>query len=92
MHDYDILNTLKTMETKKNLLLFLPFRFYTDEAIAFDKMLKIINKNLQDWFGTLAEYRELVGMNFETYLLTEYDNSFFAIFIFFKWFWIVRGF
>lgn len=76
MHDYDILNTLKTMETKKNLLLFFPFRFYTDEAIAFDKMLKIINKNLQDWFGTLAEYRELVGMDFETYLLTEYDNRF----------------
>lgn len=76
MHDYDILNTLKTMETKKNLLLFFPFRFYIDEAIAFDKMLKIINKNLQDWFGTLAEYRELVGMDFETYLLTEYDNRF----------------
>ena len=71
MHDYDILNTLKTMETQKNLLLFFPFRFYTDEEIAFDKMLKIINKNLQYWFGTLAEYRE-----FEAYLLTEYDNHF----------------
>ena len=76
MHDYDILNTLKTMETQKNLLLFFPFRFYTDEAIAFDKMLKIINKNLQYWFGILAEYRELFGTDFETYLLTEYDNLF----------------
>lgn len=76
IHDYDILNTLKTMETQKNLLLFFPFRFYTDEAIAFDKMLKIINKNLQYWFGTLAEYRELFGTDFEAYLLTEYDNHF----------------
>lgn len=39
-------------------------------------MLKIINKNLQYWFGTLAEYRELFGTDFEAYLLTEYDNHF----------------
>ena len=74
--DYDVLNILKTMETKKNLLLFFPYKFSIDGKIEFDTMAKWIGNFLGNDFQELSRYREKVTEGFETYILTEYNKHF----------------
>ncbi|EHG11256.1 hypothetical protein [Streptococcus intermedius] len=73
----DILNVLNTIETEKNLLLFFPYRFFIEEEIELEELTFIIKEVLENYFTELAKYRSYTVSKFETYIVTECNDSFF---------------
>lgn len=71
----DILNVLTTVETNKNVLLFFPYKLTLSQDIEIIHSIEIISKELERFFLGLLRYREK-STNFETYLLTEHNESF----------------
>ena len=71
----DILNVLTTVETNKNVLLFFPYKLVLSQDIEIPNSIEIIAKELEKFFIGLLRYREK-STKFETYLLTEYNESF----------------
>lgn len=77
----DILNVLNTIETKKNLLLFFPYKFYIEKETELEKLTLIVKDALENDFIELAKYRSHTVPKFETYIITE-CNNFFLLFTF----------
>lgn len=79
----DILNVLNTIETKKNLLLFFPYKFYIakETELELEKLTLIVKDALENDFIELAKYRSHTVPKFETYIITE-CNNFFLLFTF----------
>ena len=77
----DILNVLNTIETKKNLLLFFPYKFYIEKETEIEKLTLIVKDALENDFIELAKYRSHTVPKFETFIITE-CNNFFLLFTF----------
>lgn len=71
----DILNVLTTVETQKNILLFFPYKITLNIDVEKIDPIEIISKELENCFLSLLRFREKTT-KFETYLLTEYNESF----------------
>lgn len=71
----DILNVLTTVETNKNILLFFPYKLTINQDIEKADPIEMISKELENFFLELLRYREQ-STKFETYLLTEHNESF----------------
>lgn len=73
----DMINVLKIMETKKNLLLFFPYKFTFDNPYDDKTAVQKISEGLTEDFQTLFEYRnKQTEKAYDTYLTCIYNNSF----------------
>lgn len=73
----DMINVLKIMETKKNLLLFFPYKFTFDNPYDDKTAVQKISEGLTEDFHTLFEYRnKQTEKSYDTYLTCIYNNSF----------------
>lgn len=70
----DIWELLDTLSTKKNLLLFFPYKFGFETSYDFDSGVEQIRQALQDDFKCTMEYRNFVSKDFDTYLCFIYDE------------------
>lgn len=73
--DYDILNVLKALKKKKNLLLFCPIKLSFEKEICFREATDEIGDFFMHYFNKLAQFREQVS-NKETFILAVYNNDF----------------
>ena len=73
----DIFNVLNNIETEKNLLLFFPYNFSIEEDIELEELILIVKEALENDFLELAKYRNQIVPKFETYIITESNESFF---------------
>lgn len=72
----DIRSFLKTLETKKHLLLFFPFEFSIEQEENFDDDVKEIIKAVNGDFKEAWEYRREVAVQYDTYLVFLYASHF----------------
>ena len=74
---------MNIIETKKNLLLFFPYKLYIEKEteLELEKLTLIVKDALENDFIELAKYRSHTVPNFETYIVTE-CNNFFLLFKF----------
>lgn len=70
----DICDFLITLETKKNLLLFWPYRLKFDSKCNFDIGNKQIQEAISDDFKDTMQYRHLLSPLFDTYLAYIFDE------------------
>ena len=70
----DICELLKTLETKKNLILFFPYRFRFDNEYAFLDAVKMIQTAISNDFRCSMQYRNYVAVNYDTYMVYIYDK------------------
>ena len=74
--DNDIHDYLDTIATKKNLLLFFPYRFQFNKAGILNEDVKAVISCIQDDFGESFRYRESLNPGHDTFFLTIYDYYF----------------
>lgn len=74
--DNDIRKYMLTIETPKNLLLFLPYRFFFETNGELSDDCISIAKAVESDFGVSLRYRANLRPQFDTYLLFLYDYSF----------------
>ncbi|WPG04234.1 hypothetical protein SDD34_02315 [Streptococcus agalactiae] len=72
----DIIKVLNMLEKQKNLLLFFPYIFYTEEEISTNELDNIILNAISYDFSSLFAYRHIKVQSFETYLLTIVRDEF----------------
>ena len=72
----DILSVLKTIETKKNLLIFFPYSFSIDEEVGLPEIAEIISNSLHNDFHILSQYRKNTSPDLDTFLVTVYNDKF----------------
>lgn len=80
--EHDVFEALKTLETKKNLLLFFPYKFTFDRPHDYNEAVKSIGEALTGDFHIAFEYRNCQTQGqFDTFLTCIYDQ----IFLIFLW-------
>ena len=72
----DILEVLKTLETKKNLLLFFPYTFTFEKSHLRDEAIQSITEALNHDFGSALLFRNQYANGYDTFLTCIYDGSF----------------
>lgn len=70
----DIYELLETLETRKNLLLFFPYKFVFDNAHEFLKGVTMIQEAINMDFQYAMQYRNYVAKEFDTYMAFIYDK------------------
>ena len=70
----DILFFLKTLETKKNILMFFPFKFVYDKEYEFEVSVTQIRDALSNDFFCSMKYRKFVVAGYETYMCFIYNE------------------
>lgn len=73
--DYDILNVLKALKKKKNLLLFCPITLYFEKDTDFTEATDEIGEFFTYYFSKLAQFREQASDK-ESFILAVYNNVF----------------
>ena len=71
----DICELLKTLETKKNLILFFPYRFRFDIEHEFLDAVKMIQTAISNDFRCSMQYRNYVAAEYDTYMVFIYDRN-----------------
>lgn len=74
--DTDIKSFLKTLETKKNILMFFPYEFFSETDNNFSIVISNIIESLNKDFSISLEYRKEVAPEFDTYFIFLYDGFF----------------
>lgn len=72
----DVRTALKIFETKKNLLLFFPYRFTFEKQHLHDEAIKSITEALNHDFGTAFLFRNQYANGYDTFLTCIYEESF----------------
>ena len=72
----DICSVLKVLETKKNLLLFFPYKFSFVEPHEFDLAIKSISDGLFNDFHVAMQYKDEFAADFDTFLVCVYEKYF----------------
>lgn len=72
----DTLEVLKTLETKKNLLLFFPYAFTFEKPHLHDEAIQSITEALNHDFGVALSYRNHYANGYDTFLTCIYDDTF----------------
>lgn len=72
----DIRTALRTFETKKNVLLFFPYKFTFEKAHLYDEAIKSITEVLNHDFGTALSFRKQYANGYDTFLTCIYEESF----------------
>lgn len=76
VYSSDVRNFLKILETEKNLLLFLPYRFFFEQDCEFSEGVSYIQDALNGDFQSSMQYREFVlKKKYDTYLAFIYQDS-----------------
>ena len=71
----DIYELLETLETKKNLMLFFPYKFTFDNEYIFEDGVTQIQQVLSNDFQNAMQYRKLVDDVHDTYMAFIYDEN-----------------
>lgn len=72
----DVASFLRTLETKKNVLLFFPYEFFYDKEYEFDVGVEGIRKSLSNDFECSMKYRKCIVKDFDTYMSFIYQGYF----------------
>jgi hypothetical protein len=72
----DIIAATKTMETRKNLLLFFPYIFSFQNPHSQPEAQLLITDGLNHDFKSLFQYRSECADSFDTYFVCLYENTF----------------
>lgn len=72
----DMRTVLKTLETKKNLLLFFPYKFEFKEPHQHDEAIKSIAEALDYDFKAAFLYRDKYANGYDTFLVSIYTEEF----------------
>ena len=72
----DVASFLRTLETKKNVLLFFPYEFFYDKEYEFDVGVEGIRKLLSNDFECSMKYRKYIAKDFDTYMSFIYQDYF----------------
>lgn len=70
----DVCELLKTLETKKNLLLFFSYKFSFQGDYKFNEGVLQIQKAISSCFQVVMQYRHNVADGFDTYIAFVYDE------------------
>ena len=71
----DVYELLKTLETRKNLLLFFPYELYFRQECSFSDGLARIQEALNDDFQCAMQYRIRAAAGFDTYMAYIYGRK-----------------
>ncbi len=72
----DIRAFLETLETKKNIFLFFPYEFFTDEVTEFEDKVIEITEAINKDFAVALSYRKELLPKYDTYLMFIYAGYF----------------
>ena len=72
----DVRTALKMFETKKNLLLFFPYRFTFETQHLYDEAIKSITEALNHDFRTAFLFRDQYANGYDTFLTCIYEETF----------------
>lgn len=72
----DILEVLETLETKKNILLFFPYKFTFEKPHLYDEAINSITEALNHDFGAAFAFRNQYAKGYDTFLTCIYDKAF----------------
>ena len=74
--EYDISAALKILEVEKNILLFLPYEFFLDQANRTELAANCIADRLWESFENVFQYREVHAPEYDTFLCCVYSKMF----------------
>ena len=77
----DIHVALKILETKKNLLLFFPYKFMFEEPHAHDAAIKAITEALNHDFRAAFSFRNQYANGYDTFLTSIYEEAFLIYYV-----------
>lgn len=72
----DVRSFLKNIETRKNLMLFFPYKLYFDLEHKQQNAIEIILEALNSDFKQSFIYRSMCALNYDTFFVTIYDDNF----------------
>ena len=72
----DVRTALRKFETKKNLLLFFPYKFTFEKPHQYDEAVKSITEALNHDFGTAFLFRNQYANGYDTFLTCIYEETF----------------